>query len=111
MAISDDLLTNVRAEPVVFTPNGDQINDRTAIHYDITNIASPVLVEIELFDLAGRSIRSLQMEKQTSGRFAIAWDGSDDEGRLVTPGHYLYTVTLNADTGADRRLGAVGVVY
>ena len=111
VAISDDLLTNVRAEPVVFTPNGDQINDRTAIHYDITNIASPVLVEIELFDLAGRSIRSLQMEKQTSGRFAIAWDGSDDEGRLMTPGHYLYTVTLNADTGADRRLGAVGVVY
>ena len=32
-------------------------------------------------------------------------------GRLVTPGHYIYTVTLNADTGADRRLGAVGVVY
>ena len=111
VAISDDLLTNVRAEPVVFTPNGDQINDRTSIHYDITNIARPVLVEIELFDLAGRSIWSLQMEKQTSGRFAIAWEGTDDEGRLVTPGHYIYTVTLNADTGADRRLGAVGVVY
>ncbi len=111
VAISDNLLTNVRAEPVVFTPNGDQINDRTAIHYDITNIASPVLVEIELFDLAGRSIRSLQMEKQTSGRFAIAWEGTDDEGQLVTPGHYIYTVTLNADTGADKRLGAVGVVY
>ena len=111
VAISDDLLTNVRAEPVVFTPNGDQINDRTAIHYDITNIASPVLVEIELFDLAGRLIRSLQMEKQTSGRFAIAWEGTDDEDRLVTPGHYIYTVTLNADTGTDKRLGTVGVVY
>ena len=111
VAISNDLLTNVRAEPVVFTPNGDQINDHTSIHYDITNIASPVLVEIELFDLAGRPIRSLQMEKQTSGRFAIAWEGTDDEGRLVPPGHYIYTVTLNADTGADRRLGAVGVVY
>ena len=111
VAISNDLLTNVRAEPAVFTPNGDQINDRTSIHYDITNIASPVLVEIELFDLAGRSIRSLQMEKQTSGRFAIAWEGTDDEGRLVNPGHYIYTVTLNADTGADIRLGAVGVVY
>ena len=111
VAISNDLLTNVRAEPAVFTPNGDQINDRTSIHYDITNIASPVLVEIELFDLAGRSIRSLQMEKQTSGRFAIAWEGTNDEGRLVTPGHYIYTVTLNADTGADSKLGAVGVVY
>lgn len=111
VAISDDLLTNVRAEPVVFTPNGDQINDHTSIHYDITNIASPVLVEIELFNLAGRSIKSLQMEKQTSGRFAIVWEGTDDEGRLVTPGHYIYTVTLNADTGADKRLGAVGVVY
>ena len=110
VAISRDLLTNVRAAPGVFTPNGDQRNDRVAIHYDVTNIASPVPVEIQLFDLAGRPIRTL-VESRTSGRYAIEWDGRDDAGRLVPPGQYVYAVTLDADTGEDRRLGVIGVAY
>ena len=38
--ITDELLVNVAAVPSVFTPNGDGVNERAAITYDITNIAT-----------------------------------------------------------------------
>ncbi|MSR83391.1 MAG: hypothetical protein EXS58_10785 [Candidatus Latescibacteria bacterium] len=106
-----NLLINVQAVPAVFTPNGDAANDQTTIHYDITNIARPAPVEIRLFDLGGRPVRHLYAAVDLSGRFARLWDGRDDEGKLVPPGNYLFTVDLKAGTGGQRQLGLVGVAY
>lgn len=109
--IARDLLINVQADPAVFTPNGDGANDQAAIRYDITNIARPAPVEIRVFDLGGRPVRHLYAAAELSGRFARPWDGRDDEGKLVPPGNYLFTVDLEAGTGSQRQLGVVGVAY
>jgi hypothetical protein len=106
-----ELLINVEAEPGVFTPNGDGINDQTAIRYDITNIARPSPVEILLSDLSGLPVRRLYAATDLSGRFARLWDGRNDKGERVPPGIYLFTVELKAGTGSQRQLGLVGVVY
>ena len=45
-----------------------------------------------------------------AGRKRLAWDGRDDSGRLVAPGHYLLRVEIDADRG-DVWTGLVGVVY
>ena len=45
-----------------------------------------------------------------AGRKRLAWDGRDDSGRLVAPGHYLLRVEIDADR-ADVWTGLVGVVY
>ena len=109
--ISEDLLANVRAEPGVFTPNGDGINDRGSIRYDVTSIARLTPVRIEIFDLAGRLVRVLYEGSDISGRFARAWDGRDDSHALVAPGHYVFTVSLSAGTGKERKVGLIGVAY
>ncbi|MSR84104.1 MAG: hypothetical protein EXS58_14470 [Candidatus Latescibacteria bacterium] len=109
--IARNLLINVEAVPLVFTPNGDGINDQAAIHYDITNIVRPSPVEIRICDLSGRLVRHLYAAADLSGRFARPWDGRNDDGEQVPPGTYLYTVDLKAGTGSQRQLGAVGVAY
>ncbi len=109
--IVGNLLINVQALPAVFTPNGDGVNDRAAIRYDITNIARPSPVEVRVFDLGGRVVRHLYAAAELSGRFARGWDGRNDAGSLVPPGTYLYSVELRAGTGSQRQLGVVGVVY
>ena len=43
--------------------------------------------------------------------FRSEWDGRDDAGVLVPPGHYLFSVTLDAKTGEARAVGTVSVVY
>ncbi len=109
--IARDLLLNVGAEPPVFTPNNDGVNDQGAIRYDITNIARPAPVEILIRDLSGRLVRRLYAAADLSGRFARGWDGRDAAGALVPPGTYVFSVELRAGTGTQRQLGVVGVVY
>jgi len=109
--IARDLLANARAEPPVFSPNGDGINDQAQLNYDITNIASPTPLSINIYDLAGRLVRKLYDADDISGRYARAWDGKDGAGDLVPPGHYLFAIELEAGTGNQKEVGLVSVVY
>ena len=109
--ISKELLANVAVNSPVFTPNGDGVNDRVLIQYDITNIARPSPVKVSIFDLSGRLVRALVDSEAISGRFAQPWDGQDDDGVYVPPGHYAFSVSLQAGTGQVRKIGVVGVAY
>ncbi len=109
--ISGDLLVNVAAAPTIFTPNGDGVNDRALIEYDLTNVGSPTGLAVDIYDLAGRPVRRLYDSFESSGRFARAWDGRDDGGRIVPPGNYVFSVTLAAKTGRRKVLAVVGVAY
>ena len=109
--ISKELLANVAVNSPVFTPNGDGANDRVLIQYDITNIARPSPVKVSIFDLSGRLVRALVDSEAISGRFAQPWDGRDDDGVYVPPGHYAFSVSLQAGTGQVRKIGVVGVAY
>lgn len=111
LPISNRLLVNVRAQPSILTPDRNDINDLTQIQYDITNVATPALVQVELFDLSGRRIALLHSEEQVSGRYQIPWNGTDASGSLVPPGNYVFAVSLQTDAGEERILGVAGVVY
>ena len=109
--IVGNLLVNVQANPRVFSPNGDSINDQVAVQYDITNIARPTNVQLSIYDLAGRLVRQLYHGLDSSGRYARLWDGKSDAGEMLPPGNYLFSVKLNAGIGQERGLGMVGLAY
>ena len=46
-------------------------------------------VDIGIFDLAGRKIRTLVKGFQTPGRYEVIWDGASDEGGHVNNGVYF----------------------
>jgi hypothetical protein len=47
-------------------------------------------VDLEVFDLLGRPVRSLVAGGVPVGSHSVVWDGSDEEGRRVSTGVYLY---------------------
>ena len=104
------LLVNVNAQPAVFTPNGDGVNETVLFVYDITNIARPTQVSVEIFDLSGRRIKIFS-ELKSSGRFTQPWDGRNEAGEKMPPGNYLYIVVLDAGTGAEKFPGVVSLAY
>jgi len=114
----DDALTQVRAEPAVVTPNGDDINDHTVIGFVLAKVNTPVDVDIHIYDLSGRSVRQLSPSPLAAGSYtggvAAApgyWDGTDDAGNVVPPGIYLFRVRANLDTGDEMLAGTVAVAY
>ena len=105
------LLSNVRAVPNPFTPNGDGVNDGTQIRYDLLKLTEARPVEVAIYDLAGRRIRVPFADEIDNGRYAVPWDGRDRGGHLVPPGLYLFAVDATAGTGSETTMGTIAVVY
>jgi len=55
----------------------------------VLGLPSAGRARIEVFDLAGRRVRTLLDGERAAGRHAIVWDGRDDGGNAVGGGLYL----------------------
>ena len=117
------ILDQVRTNPPVFTPNGDNINDHTIIEFVLSRISVPQEIDVDIFDLGGRLVRQLDTGALRGGQYvrppaggdpALSpgfWDGRDDAGTLVVPGLYLVRVRAQLDQGDKTALSSVAVVY
>ncbi len=65
-------------------------NPQTRIAY---TLATPASVQLHLFDVHGRLVRTLMDRPQAAGRHEVTWDGRDDLGRALPSGAYLYRLT------------------
>ena len=64
-------------------------NPTTQIKYDLPEDA---LVSITIYDIMGRSIRSLVNSQQTAGYRSIQWNATNNLGEPVSAGMYIYTI-------------------
>ncbi len=64
-------------------------NPTTQIRYDLPEDAR---VSITIYDLMGRSIKSLVHSNQTAGYRSVRWDATSDMGEGVSAGMYIYTI-------------------
>ena len=110
-AVESRTLLHAFVAPMAFTPNRDGTNDAVRISYDLLEFTGPVAVEVEIRDLAGRPVSTLYDGMDSIGRHERRWDGTDDAGKLVPPGVYLYRVSADADEKEAGETGAVYVVY
>ncbi|HSG27180.1 MAG TPA: FlgD immunoglobulin-like domain containing protein, partial [Candidatus Krumholzibacterium sp.] len=62
-------------------------NPCTRISFDL---GAPCQVDLRIFDVAGRLVRTLVDEHRRGGRFEEIWDGRDDRGGKVASGVYFY---------------------
>ena len=106
-----DLIGGVTLSSRLFTPNGDGINDKVDIRYDVRNVEELTQVQVRVYDLAGALIHILGEDRALSGSFELTWDGRDAQGRLVRPGIYMYQVDLLTDDGRKSQTGVVSVAY
>jgi hypothetical protein len=67
--------------------------------------ALPVSAEIELtvFDLLGRRVKTLAGGPMAAGYHEVVWDGTDSRGRAVTSGIYFYSLRAG-DYIANRKM-------
>jgi hypothetical protein len=62
-------------------------NPATTIEY---SVPSRTDITIEIFNVLGQKVRTLVNETKSAGSYRIEWNGSDDAGKPVSTGVYLY---------------------
>lgn len=106
-----ELVLELQANPPVFSPNGDGINDELQVSYILLRALSQVPINVTLYDLSGRVIRRLQNSGALNGPQRLVWDGRNESGNTASPGLYLLQLSIDTDTGSENRTLLVGLAY
>jgi hypothetical protein len=120
--VQGPLLSGIKVNPSVFSPNGDTRFDDTVVEFTLSRVSEPQNVQISILDLSGRLIRDLDAGLLTGGQYlrpprGVAtnepgfWNGKDDEGNTVPPGIYLVRVKAVLEREEEVRVRPVAVAY
>lgn len=74
-------------------------NPVTAFTYDLPEAA---VVRIEIYNVLGRTVRTLVDGRRAAGRYTVQWDGRGDKGNPVSSGVYLYRIKAGSFTATRR---------
>ena len=86
------------------TINKDILPETFALHQNYPNPFNPItsirydlpedgLVNITIYDMMGRIVKTLVNSSQTAGYKSIVWGTVDDRGHSVSAGLYIYSIT------------------
>ena len=89
--IGSDLDQNI---PNPFTAN-------TEIHYSVHKYEN---ISLEIFDIRGQLIRTLQNGHQSPGTYSVEWTGLNDSGNPVVSGIYYYCLKTGATIETKKML-------
>jgi hypothetical protein len=105
------LVGEIIVEGRLFTPNGDGINDRFALFFNLLQLVDTAPVHLEIYDLAGHRIHRTPSIDQRIGAASQTWDGRQDDGHLALPGTYIWLLRVRADAFEERHTGTLSLVY
>ena len=72
--------------PDLFAPKPNPFRNSTAIQYAVNTSG---LTSVKVFDLSGRTVRTLTNTKHKPGRYSITWNRTDDRGKKLSEGVYF----------------------
>jgi hypothetical protein len=71
-------------------------NSTTVIWYYLPDVGyQPAEVEITIYNILGRRVRTLVHERKYPGRYKATWDGKDDAGHDLASGIYFYRLAFS----------------
>ena len=71
-------------------------NPTTVIVYYLPDIGfQPAEVELTIYNVLGKKVRTLVKERQHLGEHRAVWDGKDDDGNDVASGIYFYRLKVS----------------
>jgi hypothetical protein len=92
---SRELLSKASFAPDTISPNGDGVQDVTAIHYEL---GRPANVSISAQDATGQRYYFRQNQPRTPGVYDVLFGGVID-GRLLPDGDYTWAIEATAEGG------------
>ena len=101
--MDSDILLSLNPSPIAagFRLNGpfpNPFNPSTVISYELPHDFN---IEINIFNLLGRKVRSLLNETRPAGQGATIWDGKTENGHLASGGVYFISVQVRGPSNGS----------
>ena len=90
-----------KAEPEVFSPDNDGIDDQVHVSYSLDKPG--YVASVTLFDSRGRIVRNLLKGHMLGTEGVFSWDGRTDSGQMSPLGIYLIFIDLYHADGTTRQ--------
>jgi len=103
MAENGPLTVGINASDAVLSIDEELLPDKFALHQNYPNPFNPIttlrydlpensLVNIIIYDLLGRQVKSLINQTQEAGYKSVLWNATNNYGKPVSAGVYLYQI-------------------
>jgi len=76
-------------------------NPSTTINFELT---APGRVQINIYDIRGQLVCSLENAEYLAGEYSTEWDGRDDRGRQSASGTYFFQLKVGEYTSTKKAL-------
>lgn len=73
----------------------------TVIRYDIADADA---VELKVYDVGGRAVRTICDRHHAAGAYEAAWKGENDRGERIPPGIYFLSLRTGSGTNLTRKV-------
>ena len=75
---------------VLYQNYPNPFNGQTKIDYEVMDVAGLVDVTVQVYNVLGEKVKTLETARHAGGRFTVRWDGTDDRGTKLSSGTYYY---------------------
>ena len=95
--------SKIEIQPNPFSPDEDGFEDYTIISGEIPDKSTRI--KIQIFDIKGRKIRTLNDNAFTGSKFNVVWDGKNENNQIARMGIYIVFIQiLNDRNGIIREI-------
>ena len=98
----------ITVDPETFSPDNDGFNDVVNINYEFT--APGFVVSVEIYDKAGRKVKSLVQNELVGSKGTFSWDGITDDNDKARVGIYIALIKAFNTNGDEEVFKEVIVV-
>jgi hypothetical protein len=96
----------VSSDKIIFssskiTPDNDGNDDVLVINFNLTGIGN--VISVSVFDETGNFVRKIAATLLVGTEASLSWDGTADDGALVSSGIYIVFITMYNDTGKTEK--------
>ncbi len=105
------LIGEIRTNSRFLTPNGDGINDRLDVFFNVLQITEPAPVSFEIYDIAGHRVHTAFAADLGIGPVEFVWFGRSKNGLLLLPGTYVWVLRVQSDAFEEVHSGSIAIAY
>ena len=103
-ALGASVTMQLQTRPAEFslaTNYPNPFNPATTIQYALPQSAD---VQLTVYNVVGQVVRTLVAEHQSTGRYLVAWDATDDSGHSLSAGIYFYRLQAGGEFHAVKKM-------